>query len=119
MSKVIFTTQSGPATIGLRIHEAMERKGMKQSQLCQMLGIKSSSMSNLISGKTKSPNAINLIKLAEILEVNQKWLMTGQGHPDDKRILVADEEIHRSLDRLSADKKQAIAAAIEAFLLTE
>jgi hypothetical protein len=45
--------------------------------------------------------------------------MTGQGQPDDKRMLVADEDIHRSLDKLPADKKQAIAAAIEAFLLTE
>ena len=118
MPKVIFTTSSDISTIGDRIRYAMEKKGMSQAQLHRAMGIKSSSMSNLISGKSKRPSATNLMKIAEILEVSQPWLMTGVGSMDDKRVLVSDADIHKNLDMLPSDQKQAIAAAIEALLLT-
>ena len=118
MSKDIFTSTPYISTIGSRIKEAMEKKGMKQANLSRLLGIKSSSMSNLISGKAKRPSSTTLMKLADILEVSQKWIMDGTGSPEDKRVLVEDADIHKSLDQLPQDQKQAIAAAIEAFLLT-
>ncbi len=118
MSKDIFTSTSYISTIGSRIKKAMESKGMTQAELSRLLGIKSSSMSNLISGKAKRPSSTTLMKLADILECSQQWLMEGTGSPEDKRVLVADADIHKNLDKLPQDQKQAIAAAIEAFLLT-
>lgn len=118
MTKVIFTENRDISTIGSRIRYAMEKKGMSQAELHRAIGIKSSSMSNLIGGRSKSPSASTLMKLAETLDVSQAWLMDGTGSPSDKRVLVSDAEIHRNLDRLPADQKQAIAAAIEAMILT-
>ena len=120
MTKVIFTTSNDLSTIGGRIKFAMERKGMSQADLMRAIGIKSSSMSNLINNtRTKRPSATTLLRLADVLDVSQEWIMTGKGEPDDKRVLVSDAEIHKDLDKLPADKKQAIHAAIQAFLLTD
>jgi transcriptional regulator with XRE-family HTH domain len=118
MSFDIHTNNIKLITIGDRIKLAMEVRGMSQADMCRSLGIKSSSMSNLLSGKTKKPAATTLMRLADILDVSQKWIMEGVGSMEDKRITVTDEEIHRELDKLSPEKKQAIFAAIQAFLAT-
>lgn len=53
-----------PANIGGRIKHMREQRGMTQPELAEAIGIKQPSMSDIESGKSKSPSAINLLKIA-------------------------------------------------------
>ena len=72
------------ATIAARIREAMERKGIKQSELVSMTGIGKSSISTYLSGEYE-PKQRNIYKIAA-LDVNEAWLM-GEDVPMDRAYL--------------------------------
>lgn len=63
-------------TLGNRIAEAMHNKGITRKQLADALNISTMAVGNLINGTTKKPR--NLLEIAEILEVDPKWLQTGE-----------------------------------------
>lgn len=69
-------------TIASRIREAMERKGIKQSDLVSMTGIGKSSISTYLSGEYE-PKQRNIYKIAKALDVNEAWLM-GEDVPMDR-----------------------------------
>lgn len=73
------------ATIADRIREAMERKGIKQSELVSMTGIGKSSISTYLSGEYE-PKQRNIYKIAKALDVNEAWLM-GEDVPMDRAYL--------------------------------
>jgi transcriptional regulator with XRE-family HTH domain len=102
-----------PANVGGRIRYMRELKGMKQPELAAARGISQPSLSDIESGKTKSPNAINLLKIAAVLDANPWWLATGEG--GSTSLQKADEQdllaVFRSLDD---GKRRAIFAAAKA-----
>lgn len=61
-------------TTSERIKEALELKGMKQSDLVEKTGIGKSSISTYISGSYE-PKQRNIYKIAKALGVNEAWLM--------------------------------------------
>ena len=61
-------------TTSERIKEALELRGMKQSELVQKTGIGKSSISTYISG-AYVPKQNNTYKIAKALDVNEAWLM--------------------------------------------
>ena len=62
-----------------RIKQAMDFRGMKQVELCELTGIGKSSISTYLSGEYE-PKQRNLFKIAEALQVNVAWLI-GQDAP--------------------------------------
>lgn len=70
------------ATIADRMREAMERKGIKQSELVSITGIGKSSISTYLSGEYE-PKQRNIYKIAKALDVNEAWLM-GEDVPMDQ-----------------------------------
>lgn len=65
-----------------RIHEALQLRGMKQSDLVSKTGIGKSSISTYISGAYE-PKQTNIYKIAKALNVNESWLM-GYDVPMEK-----------------------------------
>lgn len=67
-------------TLADRLKEAMQGPpkvtGLALAKAC---GIKPPSVSDWLSGNTKSMDGVNLIHAAECLRVNPKWLATGLG----------------------------------------
>ena len=61
-------------TFASRLQKAMDLNGIKQSQLVEKTKIDKSSISNYLSGNYKA-NQENLSILAEVLGVNEVWLM--------------------------------------------
>lgn len=61
-------------SIGDRIIEILELRGMKQSDLVNKTGIGKSSISTYISGAYE-PKQKNIYKIAEALDVNETWLI--------------------------------------------
>ena len=103
-----------PANIGGRIQHIRELREMSVSDLARAIGIKQPSVSDIESEKSKSPSAINLLKICEVLRANPWWVMTGEGDPE-KDVDVDEAEwvaVLRSLD--SPGKRRAILAAAKA-----
>lgn len=99
-----------PANIGGRIRHMREKRGMSQPELADVIGIRQPSLSDIESGKSKSPSAINLLKIAHALDANPWWLMTGRGHEDSLESAELKEwsEIYETL---SDEKRRALLAA--------
>ena len=57
-----------------RIRQALEIRGIKQSELVERTGIDKGQMSSYLSGKYK-PRQKNIDLIAQTLSVNEAWLM--------------------------------------------
>ncbi len=78
---------NGENTLAERLKFARKQAGLTQTQLSESLSISQGSLSDLESGRNKSTT--NLVKIANILNVNPTWLATGQGdiYQDNNPIL--------------------------------
>lgn len=56
-----------------RLKELRLKKGLKQQELAEILGIKRNTYSDWENGKTE-PSYENLVKLADLFEVSLDWL---------------------------------------------
>ncbi|RLZ10823.1 XRE family transcriptional regulator [Acinetobacter sp. 2JN-4] len=85
-------------TLAERLKYAMEilpSKKIKGVDLARAVGVKPPSVSDWLSGKSKTMEGENLLKASKYLNVNPIWLATGSGKPADKNIdlnLVNDKE---------------------------
>lgn len=102
-------------TIGLRIKQLRESKGMDQMDLAVEIGIEPASLSQIETGSTKMPRPTTLMKLAEVLETNQRWLLTGEGNQLNRDMIVSDTEAVYQFERLADEHKAAIKAMISTF----
>ena len=66
-------------SIGGRITELRNEKNLSQGQLADLLGISRQAVSKWENDKT-SPDTLNLIKLADVLDTEIEYLATGR-HP--------------------------------------
>lgn len=62
-----------------RILSALTEIGKNQSELARFVGVRSPSVNDWISGKTKTIKGQNLLRAAEFLKVNPQWLAEGRG----------------------------------------
>lgn len=64
---------------GDRVKQAREAKGWNQAVLAEKVGISRQSVFAWENGETKAVKPENLFKAADNLEVNARWLATGEG----------------------------------------
>lgn len=64
-------------TTGARIKAARDKRGLTQQQLADAIGAKQNEVSRWEAGST--PRADTAVKLADALEVRERWLITGEG----------------------------------------
>jgi len=85
---------------GDRLRKARKTKGLSQEALAKAIGISRVTVTQIESGSVKSIDGINLIRLAEELNVSPSWISTGKG----------EQSIETKYDRSSSDiGKQEIA----------
>ena len=70
------------STLSERLKLAIERAGVSKSDLAKTCGVKPASVSDWLSGKSKSMRAPVAQKAAEFLNVSLIWLSTGEGTPE-------------------------------------
>lgn len=91
-------------TIADRIKYAMEKQGIKQSELVSKTGIGKSSISTYLSGDYE-PKQKNIYKIAKALDVNESWLM-GEDVPMERLNM---DEVMRAI----RDYNKAVDAAAD------
>ncbi len=76
-------------TIGQRVTKRLKELNMSEYALAKKLNMHHSNIQGLTSGRVQIPRYLG--RLAEILEVNEKWMRTGEGPK-----LIADMPIYTS-----------------------
>lgn len=103
-----------------RIKLARERADLNQSDLAGLMGITPQAVQNWEYGKT-APKLSRLKKLAQVLEVSEEWLITGQGAINKKVINSADDqktedEIISILSQLDGQRREDAISLLKSML---
>ena len=94
-----------------RLVEAREEHGVMAKDVAKFIGVTSGTMSRFENG-VRTPDAMQIKQLAEILPVNLNWLITGRGCKDSR--LTGEEQgvpvYHSQRDHIKkgGDKEQNI-----------
>lgn len=88
---------------------------MRQSALAKEIGITAQSLGAIENGKTKSPSASTLLKLAAVLDANPEWIIHGRGTPTiPKATPTTADEFAAVFRELSPEHQAALLAAAKA-----
>lgn len=109
-----------PITIGGRIREWREKRGMTVSELARLSTLASSTLYDLERGSSKTTTKLHLIAAA--LRVNVHYLETGKGSAED--LTVRETALHYTVgwpftfpshrfEALSPGQKRSIEAVVE------
>ncbi len=79
--------------------EVLPSKRIKGVDLARAVGVKPPSVSDWLSGKTKTMEGENLLKVSKFLGVNPNWLACGNGSPRNSDEKNNDEELSNVIFR--------------------
>ena len=92
-----------------RVQQRLDALGLSPRAASLKAGLNTHFLQAILSGKSESPRADNLGKLATALETNAEWLLNGSGDPN--RILdIAVSEVIDLMPRMSVHKRRQLAA---------
>lgn len=57
-----------------RIQQAMDERGMTQADLARKSGLSTALVAQIVTGKTKDPRLLSVIKIAQALDVSLDYL---------------------------------------------
>ena len=86
-------------TLGSRIREARERKGLLQSELAALVGVKSSGIISNWEKDVNKPDSDKLVRLCKALDVSASYILDYSG--SDFVVTTSEQEIiekYRTLD---------------------
>ena len=86
-------------TLGKRLKAARKSKGFTQQELEKLSGVSQQLISKIESEKIESTTEV--FNLAEVLEVNAKWLATGNGEMHGENRAVSSEYSREDLNLLN------------------
>lgn len=68
-----------PSELGIRVEQRRKELGISQRRLAVLAGVSQGAINQLALGVTQDVRPSTLFKLAEVLEVDAKWLAFGEG----------------------------------------
>ena len=104
-------------SVGSRIKKLRLEMGLDQGELARAAKIKQSTLSDLERGDSQRPRGDTLVRLASILQVDQEWLMTGNGLPTQRVTPDLDEAHLLAMYRSMTDGNRAALIATAKALL--
>ena len=86
-------------TIGERITALRKECGMSQARLADLMGVSRQAVSKWEKGQT-SPDTLNLIRLAEVLNTETEYLATGQKKEDSAEAEPVIQTVVKEVERI-------------------
>lgn len=65
-------------TLAGRINYVLECRSMKQADLARLSGLSTAQVAQIVTGKTKDPRFMSIVKIAKALDVSLEFL-AGEG----------------------------------------
>ena len=62
-----------------RVAQSLDFTGLSQVEIAKITGLHQQNISDIVRGTVKNPKIETLIKIAEICNIDLKWLITGKG----------------------------------------
>ena len=87
------------------IKEAREKKGISQRELARQIGVGNNTIARLENGERKSTNALTLKKMANVLNLDLRELMTIAGFSKEDIETTIDPEMEEYIVRQNTYKK--------------
>lgn len=87
-------------SLGGRIKQILDEKGMSQSQLARLVGVKQQTISYICSPDSPAGTSRYATKIAEALGVNPVWLQTGDGGQYNPVVRIEVEGVSVLLKRI-------------------
>lgn len=97
--------------LGQRMTTAMEHVGMSQADLARELNVNRQTIQQLAGGFTGDPGARRIFRIADVLRVNPRWLVLGEGPMDgtsDAPRDASDIELHALVQKLPKDRRSEV-----------
>ena len=104
-------------TLSDRLRFALDRSGMSQAELAERIGVTKGSVSNWILGRVSSIKSGTINKLADVLDVDARWLVTGAGshdQPAEPEELAEVIDFKKALQRASEQQREMLGAIASA-----
>ncbi|NXZ84648.1 helix-turn-helix transcriptional regulator [Haemophilus influenzae] len=73
--------------LSTRLKTLLEEKGLSMNAFSKMVGVSQPAISDIVSGKTRSPK--NIVEIATALGVDVNWLKTGEGEPNAQGSIIS------------------------------
>ena len=90
-------------TIGSRLKCAREKKGLKQSDVCNGLDIQNTQTLSAYERDKNAPPCEILKKLAKLYGVSTDWILFGEKYTQEKTLFDYLEQLIESVDALQLD----------------
>lgn len=104
--------------LAFRLKKARKLRGYTQDALASAIGVSRGVISNIEYEKAE-PQAIVIHAICETLEIDENWLVSGQGHmdkgPDLEKSARLLAEIYNSAKELSEEEQDYILDMIKTF----
>jgi transcriptional regulator with XRE-family HTH domain len=93
-------------SIGERLAVLLKEKGISQKAFSEKIDYREQTISNLITGQTKSPKADLIIEIARFFpEVRLRWLLMGEGEMYIPKSTI-DESVQKKLENLKDENSK-------------
>lgn len=117
MTDLSFTKWAKAASIGARIRWLIEARGYKQNELAEKMELTQATISNWITGASRKPNAISLLKLSTALDCNPQWIVDGTGEPWQVNAVTkpVEQELLKSYRALTPQVQAALLDLLKTF----
>lgn len=104
-----------------RLKEALDLRGMKQSELAEKAHLEKTLITAYLKGRYKA-KADKLYAIAKVLNVSEPWLM-GLDVPMERKPVATSNgqasELSDIFSKLTPDRREALLAAAKALLQTQ
>lgn len=104
------------STIGKRLRYARKRIPLTQIEASKRAGITQGSLSPLESDETKEPKATTVMRLARAYGVNQQWLLTGVGNPDEPDVDATPSQVAELMGQMTPGNRRRLLALASSLL---
>jgi transcriptional regulator with XRE-family HTH domain len=102
-----------PKTFGERIEMILAETGLNQVALAKIAGVGKATVTEWISGRSKSPRPDSLFAIEDKLFYAARWLATGEGPKKIERLDPTDSTILTNVSKLPPASKNAVQHFIE------
>ncbi|MCC9066333.1 XRE family transcriptional regulator [Flavobacterium piscisymbiosum] len=86
-------------SIGERLSLKMKENGLNPNKIAVSTGIHPTTIKNYLNN-IGNPDSLKLDKVAEVLDINLKWVLTGEGEVERKKELLKDEVVNHVAENL-------------------